>query len=94
MTQSPATMPTPRRRFSLKALAMTISLAILAGLSMLLLIDGLEWALLTLAGIPEWPTEIVMGLTAIPVLVVTALFGRKVWTIEISGVADQPDGEN
>lgn len=85
--------PAPRRRFSLKALAMTISLAILAGLSMLLLIDGLEWALLTLAGTPEWPTEVVMGLTSIPVLIVTVMFGRKVWTIEISGVADQDTDE-
>ncbi len=78
----------PHRRFSFKALAMTVSLAILVGLSMLLLVDGLEWALLRLAGIPEWPTEIVMGVTAIPVLVVTVLFGRKVWTIEISGLGE------
>ncbi|RMF74401.1 MAG: hypothetical protein D6740_02405, partial [Alphaproteobacteria bacterium] len=71
-----------RRVFSWRALAMTISMVVLTTVSMLLIIDGFEWALLRLMGVPEWPTEIVMGVTAVPVLFVVWRFGRKVWTIE------------
>ncbi len=71
-----------KRVFSWRALAMTLSMVVLTTVSMLLIIDGFEWALLRLMGVPEWPTEIVMAITAVPVLFVVWRFGRKVWAIE------------
>ncbi len=79
---------TTRRVFSWRALAMTVSMVVLVTVSMLLIIDGLEWALLRLFGLPEWPTEVAMGVTAVPILYVAWRFGRKVWTIETT----QPEG--
>ncbi len=67
---------------ALRALVMTISVSTLVGIAALAIIDGLEWATLSLIGVGLLPTEIVMGLTALPVLFVLAGFARRVWRIE------------
>ena len=67
---------------ALRALVMTVSVSILVGISALAIVDGLEWATLSLIGLGKLPTEIVMGLTALPVLWVIGGFARRVWRIE------------
>ncbi len=67
---------------ALRALVMTLSVSILVGVSALAIVDGLEWALLSLVGLGPLPTEIVLGITALPVLWVIGGFARRVWRIE------------
>ncbi|MFQ5347726.1 MAG: hypothetical protein ACE5ED_07765 [Rhodothalassiaceae bacterium] len=67
---------------ALRALVMTLSVSILVGVAALAIVDGLEWATLSLMGIGLVPTEIVMAVTALPVLYMLTRFARRVWRIE------------
>lgn len=66
----------------LPTLVVTLSVTFLVGVSLLLVVDGLEWALLSLLGIGGTPAFVLLGLTALPLLWLTWRFARATWRVE------------
>lgn len=63
-------------------LVATASVTFLVGISLLLIVDGLEWAVLSLMGIGGMPALVLLGLTAVPLLWLTGRFARTSWRVE------------
>lgn len=66
----------------LPKLVVTLSVTLLVGISLLLVVDGLEWATLSLLGIDGMPAFVLLGLTGLPLLWLIGRFARTVWRVE------------
>jgi len=53
-----------------------VSATVLFGVAIVTLVDGLEWALLSMLGLGLLPIEIAIGLTTLPLLYLVWQFGR------------------
>ena len=61
------------------AIIVTISVTILVGIAILTIVNGLEWALLSILGFPPKVIYGVMAVSSIPILVWVAKFAANVW---------------
>lgn len=66
----------------LQTLVVTLSATFLVGISLFLLVDGLEWTLLTLLGISGMPAFVLLGLTGLPLAWLIWRFARATWRVE------------
>lgn len=61
------------------AVLVTLSASILVGISALVMVDGFEWALLSLLGLPANTIYVIMAVSGLPVLFWVAKFSRGAW---------------
>jgi len=60
----------------------TAAATILFAATVVTVVDGLEWSILSLMGVGLLPSEILIGLTTLPLLYLVWWFARQVWRTE------------
>jgi ABC-type antimicrobial peptide transport system permease subunit len=66
-------------RAILAAIVVTASVCILVGVSVLAIINGLEWAILSILGVPAKAIYIIMAISSLPAVVWLAKFAIGAW---------------
>lgn len=72
----------------------TAAATILFAATVLTVVDGLEWSILSLLGVGLLPTEILLGLTTLPLLYVIWWFAGQVWRTERTLLEAAKSGED